>query len=102
MTNILGANTDQEIGAAVGARLKRYRLLQNLTAEEIAARTGLSRNTIVNAEGGKNPRLSTLICLFWVYGWLENFESLLPAPSISPLELLRTQGRVRKRAGRRG
>ena len=102
MTNMLSGSTDEEIGLEVGARLKGYRLLQNITAEEIAARTGLSRNTIMNAEGGKNPRLSTLIRLLRAYGRLENLDSLLSAPSISPLELVRTQGRVRKRAARRG
>ena len=102
MTSILGAKTDDEISSAIGGRLRGYRLLQNITIEEMANRTGLSRNTIVNAESGKNPRLSTLVRLLRAYGRLENLESLFPAPTISPLQLLRTKGRVRKRAGRRG
>ena len=102
MTTILGDKTDDELGTAIGARLRNYRLSLNLPVEEVATRTGLSRNTIVNAESGKNPRLSTLIRLLRAYGRLENLDSLLPAPTISPLQLLRTGGRVRKRARRRG
>ena len=102
MPSIIGITTDDEIIEELGARLRAYRLQQNTEVAEVASRTGLNRNTIQNAESGKNPRLSTIVRLLRAYGRLENLDSFLPPPSISPLELRRTRGQVRKRARNRG
>ncbi|MGH7537437.1 MAG: helix-turn-helix domain-containing protein [Gemmatimonadales bacterium] len=98
MPNILSSNTDDEILREVGSRLKSYRLQQNLAVLEVAKQAGLNRNTIVNTEAGRNPRLGTLVCLLRVYGRLEALEAFIPAPTISPLQLVRNKGRLRRRA----
>jgi transcriptional regulator with XRE-family HTH domain len=101
--NILSANTDKEVARELGARLRAYRLQQNLGVAEVAKRAGLNRNTIVNAEAGKNPRLHTVARLLRAYGRLEALDAFLPPPAISPLQLVRNRGRLRKRArARRG
>ena len=102
MPSILGVNTDDDILAEIGNRLREYRLQQNTEMADVASRTGLNRNTILNAEAGRNPRFSTVVKLLRAYGRLENLDAFLPPPNISPLELRRTRGRVRKRARRRG
>jgi transcriptional regulator with XRE-family HTH domain len=102
VSKVIGDKTDEELASAIGGRLKAYRLSQNIRVEDVAVKTGLSRNTIMNAEAGRNPRLSTLIRLLRAYGRLDNLDSLLPAPAISPLQLLRNRGRVPRRARPRG
>lgn len=98
MPKILSSNTDDEVLRELGARLRTYRLQQNLGAAEVAKRAGLNRNTIVNAEAGKNPRLGTVVRLLRVYGRVEAFDAFLSPPTISPLQLVRSRGRLRKRA----
>ena len=98
MPKILSSNTDAEILRELGSRLRSYRLQQNLGIADVARQAGLNRNTILNAEAGKNPRLGTVVRLLRVYGRLEAFDAFLPPPTISPLQLLRTKGRVRQRA----
>lgn len=98
MPKTLGSNTDDEILRELGSRLRSYRLQQNLGMTDVAKRAGLNRNTIVNAEAGRNPRLATLVRLLRVYGRVEALDSFLPQPTISPLQLVRDRGRLRRRA----
>jgi len=98
MPKTLGSNTDKETLRELGSRLRSYRLQQNLGMTDVARRAGLNRNTIVNAEAGRNPRLGTVVRLLRVYGRLEALDSFLPKPTISPLQLVRDRGRLRRRA----
>ena len=101
MPNILDNKTDDELLAELGTRLRTYRLQRNVSVAEVASKAGLNRNTVLNAEAGKNPRLGTVIKLLRVYGRLETPPAFLPRPGISPLQLVRDKGRVRERASRR-
>ena len=97
---MLDGHTDREIAKELGRRLRAYRLAQNLGAAEVAARSGLNRNTIVNAESGANPRLDTIIKILRVLGRLDAFDAFLPAPSLSPLDVMRSAKKPRQRARR--
>lgn len=99
MPKIMGSNTTEEVLREIGARLRNYRLQQNLGIVDVARRSGLNRNTVLNAESGKDPRLSTLVGLLRVYGRLEALESFLPTPTISPLQIIASE-RPRQRARR--
>ena len=101
ISSVLGTQRTEEILQEVGARLRAYRLQQNLPVEEVAERAGLSRNTVGNAEAGRDPRLSTLVRILRVLGKLDALEAFLPPPSLSPMQLLQNKGRPRKRARRR-
>jgi len=98
MHKILSNSTNAEAMRELGARIRAYRLQQNLGVAAVARLAGLNRNTIVNAEAGKNPRLDTLVRLLRVYGRLDALDAFLPEPPISPLELLKRRGRPRQRA----
>ena len=98
---MLDSNTTTEILAELGSRLRAYRLQRNLLVAEVAQRAGINRNTVLNAEAGKNPRLGTVVKLLRVYGRLEALDAFLPAPGVSPLQLVKDKGRVRGRASRR-
>lgn len=97
---MIGTKTDSEIATELGRRLRAYRLQRNLGTAEVAARAGLNRNTIVNAETGANPRLDTVIKILRVLGRLDAFDAFLPAPGLSPLDVMRSAKRPRQRARR--
>jgi transcriptional regulator with XRE-family HTH domain len=95
--------SEQEILAEVGRRLQRTRLSQNVTQQQLAKRAGVAPRTVSAAEGGEDIRLSTLVRLLRALGRLGGIDALLPAPQVSPLELVERRGKQRKRArGSRG
>jgi transcriptional regulator with XRE-family HTH domain len=98
---MLDLNTDAEVLHEIGRRLRAVRLQANLGIADIAARTGLHRNTILNAEAGANPRMGTVVKILRALGRLGTVDAFLPPPPVSPLQLLKTAGRPRQRARRR-
>jgi transcriptional regulator with XRE-family HTH domain len=92
------ALSEQEILTEVGRRLKRTRLSQNVTQRDLATRAGVSLRTVSAAERGEDVRLSTLLRMLRALGRLGGIDALLPAPSVSPLELVERRGRQRQRA----
>ncbi len=77
--------TDSEILREMGARIRAYRIQQQLTVEELATRAGLSTLTLLKAEQGGNPTLRTLLRILRALGRIDLAESILPAPPASPL-----------------
>lgn len=98
MPIIMVEMTDDEILGELGKRLRSYRLQQNVSVAEVAARAGVNPNTVVNVEAGGNARLKTIVRLLRVYGRIETLNAFLPPPQISPLQLARDRGRPRQRA----
>lgn len=98
---MISNKSDSEILRELGGRLRAYRLQQNLPVDEVAGRAGLNRNTISNAEAGKDARLSTVIRILRVLRRLDALDAFLPPASVSPMELLKRKGRPRKRARRK-
>ena len=92
--------TDAEIERELGRRIKALRLRKNLTQDELAARALLHRNAISALESGKGSRMSTLIAVLRELGALDHLSSFLPEIQVSPLLLLKGQGKERKRASR--
>ena len=93
--------SDQELLSELGGRLQRTRLQQNVTQAQLAERAGVSPRTVAAAEAGEDIRLSTLLKLLRALGRLPGLDALLPAPRVSPLELVERKGRERRRARRR-
>ena len=92
---------DLEILREIARRLKRRRLNINMPQQELADKAGLSRSTISDIERGKPFSVLTLIQILRTLNALEDLDSFLPDPGISPLQLARMQGRVRNRAYRK-
>ncbi len=91
--------SEPEILAKLGRRLQRYRLQQNLTQAAVARAAGIGTRTVRNVEGGSDTQLSTLLRILRALGRLDALDAFLPRPGVSPMELLRTGGRERQRAG---
>lgn len=92
---------DAAVLALLGERLARYRLERNLTQSDLAREAGVSKRTLVRLEGGESTQLTNLIRVLRALGLLVNLDALVPPPTPSPLEQLRTRERLRKRASSR-
>ena len=90
--------TEHEILIEIGRRLQRTRLSQNVTQQQLARRAGVSPRTVSAAESGEDIRLSTLVRLLRALGRLGGIDALIPAPQVSPLELVERRGKQRQRA----
>jgi transcriptional regulator with XRE-family HTH domain len=90
--------TDVEIMRELGSRLRAYRIQRNIPVEVVAERARLNRNTVMNAELGKNPRLATIVRLLRVLGRIDSIDTFLPAPGISPLDEIKCGSKPRQRA----
>jgi putative transcriptional regulator len=85
------------IAKALGSRLKRARLNKNLTQNEVAQLAWISRRTVLNAEKG-DVRLVDLIAILHALDLVDQLNLFLPEQSLSPVQLLKLHGEIRKRA----
>ncbi len=90
--------TDVALLRELGARIARQRLERDLTQTELAREAGVDRTALQRLEGGQSVTLTTLLRLLRALGLLENLETAVPAARPSPIELLESQGRPRRRA----
>jgi len=87
---------------ALGERIRRVRLNQNLTQKEVAEEAGLSVKAVQSVESGTATLLST-VAVLQVLGVADQLQLLLPEPPISPRQLIKLRGKERRRAsGSRG
>jgi len=96
--------SDQAIEKEIGQRLKALRLRKNISQQALASAACTHRNVISSLENGKGSTLGTLIAVLRELDSLTELDSFIPEIAISPIELLKTQGKQRKRAsgGRQG
>ncbi|HEV8125559.1 MAG TPA: helix-turn-helix transcriptional regulator [Gemmatimonadales bacterium] len=99
---MLGDRNDIEILRELGARLRAYRLQQNVPVADLARRAGLSKTTLTNLESGADFRVGSLLGVLRALGRLDTLDALLPPPVVSPLDQVREgAGPVRRRASRK-
>lgn len=97
MINKYQTKTPHVIAEEIGSRLKQARLNQNLTQTEIAERIGIDRRVVMKAEKG-NTSLEDFIAILDTLDKTEQLANFLPEQSISPIQLLKLQGKRRERA----
>ena len=86
----------------IGRNLRLMRLNQDLSQQELAVQTGLSRLTISQVENGRPASTLTLVQLLRALGRLDVLEVLEESAAISPLQAVRLARQQRQRASRRG
>jgi len=97
--------TVDELKTQLGLELRQLRLRQNLDQRELAARAGVGWNAVKRLEAGKGATVESLVRVLRALGRADWLNTLAPAVSISPLQMVeaRTQAprqRARKRRGR--
>ncbi len=90
--------TSEQIEEFLCNQLKNIRLTRNFTQAQLAKESGVALGTIRRLEEGKNISLNTFIRILMVLDLQQNLETLLPDPTIRPMERVNTGGNERKRA----
>jgi transcriptional regulator with XRE-family HTH domain len=96
MTNSM---TTGEWGATLGRQLRDLRLRQNVDQRRLADQAGVALNVVKNLEAGKGATVKSLVKVLRALGRAEWMDSLAPAVSISPLQMLKSKP-SRQRASR--
>ena len=78
--------------------LKQLRLNKNISQEELAKRSGVSRITISRMESSKAINLLTYVQLLRALENLELLNNLVIEPEISPILLMEQMTKYRKKA----
>jgi transcriptional regulator with XRE-family HTH domain len=89
-----------ERAAAFGRQIRSLRLRQDVDQRTLAARAGVALNVVKRLEAGKGATLTSLIKVLRALGRAEWLDSLAPAVSIRPMQLLKAKP-TRQRASRR-
>ena len=97
--------SDTAISSRVSARLKETRLRQNMSRQELAARSGVSVSSISRMEDGEIRSFDSLLRVLRILGQLEVLLPLVRESEPSPAEYFRiVQGNksgIRKRASKK-
>lgn len=100
MRAIVATSRTPDVLREVGARLKAVRLRQNRRVRDLAADAGVSPRTIDRLEAGRNIGTENLVRVMRALGRLQAFDALVPVPEVSPYDVERLRGKVRRRASR--
>ncbi len=93
-------NTEQVL-LEIGERLKRQRLNLNISQKEVADKAGIGVNSVARLEDGKGSTLANLVRVLNALGVPDGMDAFLPAPVISPIQLAKLQGKIRRKASRK-
>ena len=91
-------NTDQAILTEIGDRATRARLNRNLSQAQLASKAGVSKRTLERLEKGESVQLTNFIRLLRALDRMDAFDQILNEGDVRPMDLLRRQGKPRRRA----
>jgi transcriptional regulator with XRE-family HTH domain len=100
-------NVDYELASIealqgdLGRRIEALRLGRNIQQSQLAREAGVSRRTITRLESGESVSLDTLLRVMRALGLSSRLATLLPEPSVQPVERVRSKSKERKRASAR-
>lgn len=86
------------VAETLGQRVRRARLNQDLSQQQVADIAGLSRRAVANAENTGAMNLETFISILQALGRVDELDSFLPEEPLSPAELYKLRGKERQRA----
>jgi transcriptional regulator with XRE-family HTH domain len=96
---IISELTDIAVLREIGERLERRRIDARLTQAELAEEAGISKRTVERIEAGHSADFVLLVRALRVLKLFEALDQLVPDLPQSPLMLLKSRGRTRKRVG---
>jgi transcriptional regulator with XRE-family HTH domain len=93
--------TVSEWEGIIGAAVRDLRVQQRLDQAALAERANVSRSAVSNIERGHGSTLGTLIAIVRALGQTEWLDTLAPAVTISPMQMLKTRTQARPMRVRR-
>lgn len=91
-------SSSAQIEAALCNQLEHIRLSRNVTQVQLAHEASVSPRTIRRLEKGEGVSLDTFIRVLMALGIQHTLDSVLPDPTVRPIERVAAAGRERKRA----
>ena len=82
----------------MGGKVEEIRLARNLTQAQLGQGAGITVLTLQRLEKGKGVSLDTFIRVLSALELQTNLETLLPDPSVRPVERVNQHGHERLRA----
>lgn len=92
--------SDHAVIKELGEFVKRHRLEQNKTQEDLATAAGISRSTLSLLERGETVTLGTFVQVLRALELLDHLETFRFEETVSPIELAKKEQQKRKRASR--
>jgi transcriptional regulator with XRE-family HTH domain len=92
--------TIEQLESLVGESIKAARLDRNLSQEELASRSGISRRALINLESGNGSSLKTFIVVLKALGHEEWFNTIAPV-GVNPFLMVENRPRLRASNRRR-
>jgi len=96
---MIDSMTTEEWEMTLGRHLRDLRLRQNVDQRRLAEQAGVALNVVKNLETGKGATVTSLVKVLRALGRADWMDSLAPAVSISPLQMLKAKP-SRQRASR--
>jgi transcriptional regulator with XRE-family HTH domain len=90
--------SDHAVLEMLGRRLAKWRIDLQMTQAVLAEQAGVSKRTVERVEAGKTAQTQTLVRILRALGLMEGMEQLVPEIGPRPMDLLKLDGRERKRA----
>ena len=78
--------TDDEILETIGSHLRKRRISANLTQQDLADATGISKNRISQIERTGKTSLASLVAISRKLGLLQQLISLYQMPELTPMQ----------------
>lgn len=92
--------SDAVILQKIGERIRDMRLEQNMSQAQLAAKSGVSRGTLVNVERGELGSVLSLVQLLRGLNAFHLLDGFTKPALVSPIQLIEKQGKIRQRASR--
>lgn len=89
--------TDKAILMELGNRIRHKRIQKRFTQKDLAQRAGINVYTLQKMEQGHSYNLTTLIQVLRALNELDQLEQFLPQVEISPIDLLNSDEKTKKR-----
>jgi transcriptional regulator with XRE-family HTH domain len=90
--------SDKAVLAEIGHRLGRRRVELELTQADLAREAGVSKRTVERVEAGESTQSANLIRILRALELLETLDTAIPEAGPRPMDLLKLQGKERRRA----
>lgn len=89
--------TNKALIEYIGNQIKQMRINAQMSQQELAEKSGVSRATLTLVENGRGAKLDTLISLLRALQKLEILNSFETNAMVSPLLIAKNEGKVVKK-----
>ena len=94
--NPIYAKTDEEILLEIGKRLKKKRINNNLTQQELADAVGISKDQLSKIECTGKTTLATLTAISRKFNLLPQLLAIYETPDLTPMQKYEIEHKIAK------